>query len=355
MKILEKFLTREAPLIAVEGWYDGMVKYSNKFFGIPFPENLFVFRNQTVECYRDSQRLEEVPREIARWLRNNPGKIKELYQKIDEGIQFFDSVKITPDTSSREILRYILETKEKLVEGVPALFCMHWLPIFQEKFLLKSEKIFEDRFINEAIKWREKQGDIFFNRAIDTFYFLLKELAKRNNWEPVLLKYVTSQELTESQKALPLNKIKKRQDMNFAYINGEILYESEINQRLKALGYKLVKENIPKTGEFKGMVANKGSAQGRVKVVYSRSQLDKVNNGDILVAPMTSPWYMSAVRKSSAIVTDEGGITCHAAIISRELKTPCIIGTKIATRVLKDGDLVEVDANNGVVKILKNR
>jgi pyruvate,water dikinase len=52
-------------------------------------------------------------------------------------------------------------------------------------------------------------------------------------------------------------------------------------------------------------------------------------------------------------VTDEGGVTCHAAIVAREMKKPCIIGTKIATKVLKDGDLVEVDANKGVVKILK--
>jgi len=59
------------------------------------------------------------------------------------------------------------------------------------------------------------------------------------------------------------------------------------------------------------------------------------------------------MKKASAIVTDDGGITCHAAIVSRELGKPCIIGTKIATKVLHDGDLVEVDADNGVVRILE--
>ena len=59
------------------------------------------------------------------------------------------------------------------------------------------------------------------------------------------------------------------------------------------------------------------------------------------------------MKRASAIVTDEGGITCHAAIIARELKVPCVIGTKIATQVLNDGDLVEVNANQGIVKILK--
>ena len=62
---------------------------------------------------------------------------------------------------------------------------------------------------------------------------------------------------------------------------------------------------------------------------------------------------MSALTRCGAIVTNEGGLTCHAAIIARELKKPCVIGTKIATKVLKDGDLVEVDANKGIVNIVK--
>jgi pyruvate,water dikinase len=68
---------------------------------------------------------------------------------------------------------------------------------------------------------------------------------------------------------------------------------------------------------------------------------------------MTSPDYMLAARKAAAIITDEGGITCHAAIIARELGIPCIIGTKIGTKVLHDGDLVEVNANHGWVKKIK--
>ena len=68
---------------------------------------------------------------------------------------------------------------------------------------------------------------------------------------------------------------------------------------------------------------------------------------------MIKPDYLSAMKKAVAFVTDEGGITCHAAIVARELNRPCIIGTKIATKVLKDGDEVEVDADKGVVKILK--
>ena len=105
--------------------------------------------------------------------------------------------------------------------------------------------------------------------------------------------------------------------------------------------------------EISGRVAFKGLVTGIVKIVTHPNDVAKVNSGDILVAQMTFPSFISAMQKASAFVTDEGSITCHAAIVAREMKKPCIVGTKNATKVLKDGDLVEVYANNCVVKILK--
>ena len=81
--------------------------------------------------------------------------------------------------------------------------------------------------------------------------------------------------------------------------------------------------------------------------------IEKFQEGEILVASMTRPEYIPSMKKAIAFITDEGGITCHAAIIAREMKKPCVIGTKIGTKVLKDGDLVEVDANIGVIRIIK--
>jgi len=92
---------------------------------------------------------------------------------------------------------------------------------------------------------------------------------------------------------------------------------------------------------------------GIVKVVLLKKDLQNIPVNSVLVAPQTTPEFTPRLKNVSAIITDEGGVLCHAAIISRELHKPCIIGTKVATQVLKDGDLVEVDANVGVVKILK--
>lgn len=104
------------------------------------------------------------------------------------------------------------------------------------------------------------------------------------------------------------------------------------------------------TGKITGFVAHRGKVSGRVKIIQRIDDFGKMESGDILVTSMTRPEMAQIMKKAAAFVTDEGGITCHAAIISRELGIPCIIGTKIATKVLKDGDLVEVDANKGVVR-----
>lgn len=107
---------------------------------------------------------------------------------------------------------------------------------------------------------------------------------------------------------------------------------------------------------LKGLVASRGHGgliiRGKVKIITNPAK-QTFKKGEILVTSMTRVEFISIMRKAKAIITDEGGIACHAAIVSRELGIPCIIGTKIATKVIKDGDLVEVDANRGIIKIIK--
>ncbi|MFZ2978284.1 MAG: PEP-utilizing enzyme, partial [Candidatus Magasanikiibacteriota bacterium] len=95
-----------------------------------------------------------------------------------------------------------------------------------------------------------------------------------------------------------------------------------------------------------------GLAKGKVKIIIRAEDMKKMNHGDILVSIATDPDIVPAMKKAAAIITEQGGVTSHAAIVSRELNIPCVIGTKIATKVLQDGDTVEVDANNGIIKII---
>lgn len=106
------------------------------------------------------------------------------------------------------------------------------------------------------------------------------------------------------------------------------------------------------TQTVQGVCAQVGVAQGTVKLVKGVHELGKVKHGDILVTQMTFPSYIAAMHRAAAFVTDEGGLTCHAAIVAREMKKPCVIATKIATHTFKDGDRVEVDATKGIVRKL---
>ena len=100
---------------------------------------------------------------------------------------------------------------------------------------------------------------------------------------------------------------------------------------------------------IRGLGASPGLASGTVKVILSLDELDKVQDGDVMVTTMTTPDMVPAMKRATGIVTDEGGVTCHAAIISRELGIPCVVGTGDATTTLKENDEVTADGKKGLV------
>ncbi len=104
--------------------------------------------------------------------------------------------------------------------------------------------------------------------------------------------------------------------------------------------------------EMKGQIAFKGKVQAKARIILDRRNASELQEGEILVTPMTSPDFVPAMKISGGIITNEGGVLCHAAIMSRELRKPCVIGTKNATDIIKTGDLVELDADTGIIKIL---
>lgn len=119
---------------------------------------------------------------------------------------------------------------------------------------------------------------------------------------------------------------------------------------------EFLQKQIPGYGQDKrvdsltGRVSYSGKVRGRARVIVNTKDVPTMKKDEILISNMTHPDYMPAIHKAKAIVTDEGGIVCHAAIMSRELKIPCIIGTGEATQAFKSGDVVEVDAEKGVVR-----
>jgi len=100
---------------------------------------------------------------------------------------------------------------------------------------------------------------------------------------------------------------------------------------------------------LKGIPASPGIAKGKVRIILDPSQTSKMKNGDILVTLMTNPLFVPAIQKAKAIVTDVGGLLSHAAIVSRELGIPCVVGTKRATKILRDNKQIKVDGEKGTI------
>ncbi len=125
-------------------------------------------------------------------------------------------------------------------------------------------------------------------------------------------------------------------------------------KRADALAEKTQQTIATDVKELRGQTGCPGYGKGVAKLIIRAADMKKMNKGDVLVSIATDPDIVPAMKIASAIVTEQGGVTSHAAIVSRELNVPCVIGTKIATKVFHDGDLVEVDASAGIVrKILK--
>lgn len=191
----------------------------------------------------------------------------------------------------------------------------------------------------------------YMMKAAFFLHKFLKAIGKKHDLAPVMMAQTVPGEVLEISQKLPELKeeLKLRQRSctiagslteRIKVSSGEIFFPQGVQRRAKF--------------EIRGKVACGGKAVGPAKVVNRAEEIYKVNHGDVIVAPMTSPDFMPAIRRCVAIVTNFGGITCHAAVVAREFNIPCIVGTKNSTERLKDKDLIEVDADSGIVKVLQS-
>lgn len=182
---------------------------------------------------------------------------------------------------------------------------------------------------------------------------LVDILRERFKIDPELFKayYIKElEELIKTGRKVSGDKLIKRNKLTAAiYAKKGFLFVGQ-----KALEYKnAVFPKINETKILKGVVASPGEIKGIAKILLSTKEGAKLNVGDILVATNTSPEFVPFMKKAAAILTEKGGLTSHAAIVSRELGIPCIVGIKNITSIIKDGDLIEVDADKGIIKLIK--
>jgi phosphohistidine swiveling domain-containing protein len=255
-------------------------------------------------------------------------KQKDVSKLLEEN--FFGKIELEIEKNKIEIRNYIIKLNDK------------------------EKKLFD--FVQNAMLIRDERKEIIL-KIFTTKHNLVMEFVNRKNITSELVPFCIINDFRENGLAFDENykeELTRRTDGMLTYYDTEagfLIEYDKLENKLHKINNILL-DQVGTNSNLEGNVAYFGNVTGKVNKIMNSDEFSKFNDGDILVTSMTRPEFVPLMKKASAIITDEGGITCHAAIISRELKIPCIIGTKIATQVLKDGDLVEVDADNGIVRIL---
>ncbi len=278
--------------------------------------------------------------------------ITYMYLGPGYGIDFYcDRIKENILRGSKNMNKLYLEASNKHKEIVKS----------QKQLIEKLKPNKKDKelllFAGEFVWLKGYRKDTFYHLFYSYEPFLC-EVAKRigiGNWQEIAFLFPWEFKKALIDRKFTEDILKQRRTRSLYYVSKKIIkfyYEKDVKKFKNSVQ---IENNIGFSDTLRGMIAYPGVAKGVVKIIQRPDDMKKMKQNNILVSQMTNPNLVPAMRKAAAIVTNTGGLTCHASILSRELKIPCIVGTKIATKVLKDGDLVEVDADKGVVKILKKK
>ena len=329
--IFIKQYTRDTLLIMQEAWAQGFAcDYDGR--KNPYkPTHIYYVNNGIVEIWENKKAIS--------WF-----KIKLLRKNLSDGHFYFKSMD-----------RYIA-----------LLARMNW---YREKKVLRSMKQLED-FIDLAFEMSRNFLIFYFSamnpktptkirrhaedlRNKDNFYEDAGKLIRKSL--DYLIPRLGGLEISIMKKDLAhipsCNELKNRKK-HFIMIPDRaqatsINWKKFLKDNKK---FSFVDDEIKNTNLIRGKAINTGTTVGLVRIVRTRDEIKKVKRGEILVTYMTTPDFIPAMKLAAGFITDEGGILCHAAVVAREFNKPCIIGTKIATKILKNGDLVEVNSNKGLIK-----
>ncbi len=282
------------------------------------------------------------------WLKNNYKDIQVISPK-----EFLQEIKDILKNNSKQLIKQKIQD----LKNINALR--------EEKKRLKKELKISRELIREIDLfsifswWKDERKRL---NLISSHYLSLfiKEISKRIGIDYKEGYYLLNEEVKGfllKNKKIDRKKLRERRRLIFIFVykNTYKILSGHKAKFYRDEIFRAMKGDSLKREKFRGLVAYRDRRRkitGKVSVVLDVKR-DKFKKGNILVTSMTRPEFVPLMKKAKAIVTSEGGITSHAAIVARELKIPCIIGTKIDSTILKNEDEIELDLENGVVKLLK--
>ena len=331
-KRYKKAVSRESSLIGAQAWNFGDSIELKKCFGWGFESHYFVNKNGVIDLFAEKQEGEDCYNVIKEKL-NQQGFFNALCE------DFLDNV-----NKGEEIIKKEFLFKEKIIELFEIIIkCWPAITIFD--IISNYPNIASQDTLEKLIKIRKETSKIIYKYKDKLIKYILKIYPELED----SVNYIKIKEFETGR--FPLKKELEKRKQYYVLSKDFLETDKSFSNLSKEHGFEIIEEEI--SNQIKGTVAMEGSVIGKVKLIFKYQDTFKVERGDIIVASMTTPDYLIAMDKAAAFVTDEGGITCHAAIIAREFKKPCIVGTHNATKILKDGDLVLVNGETGIIEKIK--
>ena len=332
--------------------YEALIENYVKEFDMHYTDTLTVRKGMSFTHYFDNRTSGKIAEFVLDKVKKNPKFMEEMHEKAKEHygnlLNFCYGLKDLKKKSKHELLELIREYFRLYKAPYP-----YFLITAEARILEKQKTPLAEKTINQMAKLR-LYGRASFNKTHEEAYPLFKTIADRFGITVKELKFLAPHEIKHLLKGKKLQikeLVKSRNKCFFIYTKGVfkltenatvIIHDDEIAE---------IKAN-----QIKGQGYYLGKHKGRVRLIKTSKDMRKVEQGDVIVTQMTTTDLLTAgLRRAGAIITDEGGITCHAAIVSRELKIPTIIGTKIATKFFKEGDISEVDSKKGIARLIERK
>ncbi len=303
------------------------------------PYIIFQRMEGTVKAFYDPRGVAWIKEQLLMLLRTRAGFVEEVSNNVQGKLASLESLYQKPKAISKQKLLEFIDNFEKAYPWVEALW---WLCHMHDENELKNVDI-------SALLELRKKTETLSSGTDGVVRLSLLRLY------PAMKQYAHLLKIDEIKWRLPSKRHLQERQAGFFYTAQKLYSGATIKDMEKEFNIQLEQPVMSDVREVRGQTAYPGVVTGVVRRVMGHEHIGTLQRGEILLSPMTIPDFLPAMEKAAAIVTDEGGMLCHAAIVARELQKPCVVGTKYGTSTFWDGDKVEVNATKGIVRLVRRK
>lgn len=347
---LEKTITRDWILIFAELWHKIYIGEFKNQYNWQYSEIIYEFKNEMVNVYRPFiEHYSTLPKFLNNFIENDykafvEKSISAIYitkqlESIINSVYDLELEEIAPN----RLYDIFLKIYKLHIKLGPTYVLLLWIPILLDK----------NKFSNQIIDTiqRRKKIQHIGQSTNKVFQYLIEQILIKLNIEVKYAPFINFNEFTSLVTENQFNSDIIEQRFKQYLITKNGVLNISLKNFCRTNKYRLRESKYSIQNKLKGDVAFPGYIEGKVKVILNKKMFNKLKKGEIIVAPTTTTDYIPLFQTCSGIITDEGGITSHAALLAREYKIPCLVNTKFSTQILKDNDQVILDSENGFVLI----